>query len=103
MNFKTPAVRSYLMVFLALWALTALTVAAASLDLRALSTPFAFLVAGAKALLVLWFFMHLRSSHRLVWLFAGAGVVWLGLLIGGAVMEVETRGTHTVGGPLDPR
>jgi cytochrome c oxidase subunit 4 len=101
MSLERRAVRGYLEVFFALWVLTALTVGAALLDLGALSTPVAFLIAGVKALLVLWFFMHLRYSNRLVWLFAGAGVVWLGLLIGGTVTEVETRGTHTIG--FDPR
>jgi cytochrome c oxidase subunit 4 len=103
MSLESPAVRGYLKVFFALWTFTAMTVGAALLDLGALSTPVALLIAGVKALLVLWFFMHLRYSNRLVWLFAGAGIVWLGLLIGGTVLEIETRGTHTVGGPLDPR
>ena len=92
--------KAYLAVFLGLWSFTALTVAAAYVDLGPLSTPVAMAIAIVKALLVLAFFMHLKLSNRLVWIFASAGFLWLALLIGFTVVEVRTRGNDTIGGPF---
>jgi cytochrome c oxidase subunit IV len=69
--------RTYFLVFGALMLLTFITAGAAYLDLGALNTPVALTIAIVKALLVMVFFMHLRHSDFLTWLFAGAGVLWL--------------------------
>ena len=100
MSAPNVSTRTYFRVFLGLWAFTALTVGAAYVDLGPLSAPVAMAIAVLKALLVLAFFMHLRASDRLVWLAAAAGFLWLGLLIGGTMVDVLTRGTHTIGGPF---
>jgi cytochrome c oxidase subunit 4 len=86
-----PGLRTYLAVFLALLVLTGVTVAAAFLDLGPVNTPVAMGVASLKAILVLYWFMHLKVSHRLVWVFVGAGLVMLLILIGFAVIEGFTR------------
>lgn len=71
------AKKTYVVVFGALILLTFVTTGAAYLDLGVLNTPLALTIAVAKALLVMIFFMHLRYSDYLTWVFAGAGVLWL--------------------------
>ena len=51
----------YIAIFLALLALTATTVQVAFVDLGALNTLVALAIALVKMLLVVFFFMHLRS------------------------------------------
>lgn len=63
-------------VFSALVVGTLLTVWTATKDLGAMNTVVALLIAGVKALLVILFFMHVKYSSKLVWLFAGAGFFW---------------------------
>ncbi len=73
--------RIYYLVFLALIALTATTVAAAFLDIGRLHLPVALTIAIAKATLVALFFMHVYYSSRLTWLFVMAGLFWFGILL----------------------
>jgi caa(3)-type oxidase subunit IV len=42
-------------------------------------------------MLVMIFFMHLRSSHYLLRIVAAAGFLWLALLIGLAFTDVAVR------------
>ena len=37
------------------------------------------------------FFMHLRGSEKLVWLYAAAGFVWLALLIALTMSDIVSR------------
>jgi cytochrome c oxidase subunit 4 len=48
-------------------------------------------IAVFKATLVVLYFMHLRWSGRLIWIFAGASILWLFLLIGLVMADVLTR------------
>lgn len=82
----------YLLVYLALLALTAATVAAAFLDLGRMNNVVALAIAGMKALLVLLVFMHVRWSPRLIPLVAFGGFFWLALLIAGSLSDYLTRG-----------
>ena len=50
----------FVIVWLALLVLTALTVTVAGMHLGALSVTVALLVASVKASIVMWFFMHLK-------------------------------------------
>ena len=70
----------YFTIFGALMVGTALTVAVAFFNLGPLNTPIALAIAFFKATLVILFFMHVKYSHPLVWLSAGAGFFWLGIL-----------------------
>jgi len=40
---------------------------------------------------VILFFMHVRYSDKLTWVFAAAGFFWLLILIGGTMDDVLTR------------
>ena len=71
---------TYVGVFLALMVLTALTVAVAWVDLGLLNTPVALAIAGAKAALVVWFFMEVRHAHPVTKLVMLSAVVWLVIL-----------------------
>ena len=85
-------IRTYALVFLALLVLTGLTTAIAFLDLGgSINTTVALAIAVGKALLVILYFMHVRYSDRLTWVFASAGFFWLLILIGGTMDDVLTR------------
>jgi cytochrome c oxidase subunit 4 len=83
--------RVYVFVWLGLLVLTGATVACAQVDLGALGTPIALAIAGLKGALVVLYFMHVRWSGALVWVFAGAGLVWLVILIGFTLSDYLTR------------
>ena len=70
----------YVAIFATLLVLTGVTTAVAFVDLGPLNTVLMLGIAATKALLVVLFFMHLRYSARLTWLFAGAGIIWIGIL-----------------------
>ena len=94
----TAGPRLYLVVFLVLVALTALTVLIASVDLGPLNTPVALLIAAVKATLVVLFFMHLKDAPGILWLAAGAGFFWLGILVLLTMSDVATRGILAIPG-----
>lgn len=50
-------------------------------------------IAMAKALLVVLFFMHVRYSSWLTWVFVGAGLAWLGHMLILTMSDYVTRGT----------
>jgi cytochrome c oxidase subunit 4 len=70
-----PAAPRYAWVFAALVALTGLEVGASYLPAR-VRWPLLLIFAGAKALLVVLYFMHLRFDNRLY-----AGLLLIGLLL----------------------
>ena len=83
--------RVYFAVFLALLAGTLLTTWVATHDLGRLNDALALAIAGAKAALVILYFMHVRYQTRLVWVFALAGFVWLVLFFILILADYETR------------
>lgn len=87
-----PATRTYYLVFLALMVLLALTVGASFINLGPLNELVALLIAATKAVLVILFFMHVRYSSRVTWLFAAAGFVWLLILVCWTFSDYLSRG-----------
>ena len=86
------SVKSYIGFFVALLVLTALTTAVAFVDLGGnLNVVVALAIAGGKAILVALYFMHLRHSSRLSWIFAGAGFFWLFIMIVLTMSDALTR------------
>lgn len=83
----------YFAVFAALMVLTAATVIVANFDLGWANDVVALGIAVTKALLVLWFFMHLRYSTRVTVLTAVAGFFWLAILIFLTLNDYLTRET----------
>lgn len=90
--------RPYYWVFAILIGLTLLTVGVAFLDLGPFNTVMALGIASTKAMLVIFYFMHLRQSNALTRLVMGAGVFWLALLISWTLSDYLTRGWYTVKG-----
>jgi cytochrome c oxidase subunit 4 len=86
----SPA-RSYVLVWVALLALLLLTLGSAYLKLGWANGAINLAIAVAKALLVMIFFMHLRSSHYVLRIFAAAGFFWLAILIGLAFTDFTSR------------
>jgi cytochrome c oxidase subunit IV len=81
-----------LAIYAVLLILTAVTVGAAFLDMSWLNTPVALIIATAKALLVMAFFMELRHSSKLFWIAIGNGVFWLLVMIMLTMSDFISRG-----------
>ena len=86
------SIRLYVAIFLALMMLTALTVAAAFVDLGALNTFVALGIAVTKATLVILFFMHVKYSSRLTWLVVASGFVFLAIMLAFTMADIVSRG-----------
>ncbi len=86
------SVRLYLLVFGALILLTGTTAGAAFVDLGPFNTVVALTIACTKMVLVMLFFMHLRSSSRLTWAAVAVGFFFLGLLLLMTLSDYLTRG-----------
>lgn len=74
-------IRTYVLVFLTLLACTALTAGVAFVDLGAMNTVVALVIAVFKMLLVILFFMHVRYSSQLTKIVVSAAFLWLAILI----------------------
>ncbi len=84
-------IKSYLAIFFALMVLTAITVWVSFIDLGYFNTFVALGVACIKAFLVIAFFMHVNHSEKLIWLFIGIGVYWLGIMLLFTFADYATR------------
>lgn len=85
----------YYLVFLALIVGTALTVAAAKVDMGPLNNVVMLAIACTKATLVILFFMHVRWSSRLTWVVAMSGFFWLLILFSLGLSDYLSRGWVT--------
>lgn len=83
---------TYWGVFLALMVLTLITVWVAFMDLGALNNVVAMSIAVCKAVLVVWFFMHVRHAGRLVRMVVVSGFFWLLLLFLFTLADYFNRG-----------
>ena len=84
--------KTYMLIFAALLICTVITVAIAFVDLGFLNTPVAIFIAMIKATLVIWYFMHVKYSPKLVALFAFAGFFWLIIMFSMTMQDYYTRG-----------
>lgn len=82
---------TYFGIFVALMVLTAVTVAVAFLDLGFANPVVALTIAVIKAALVVLFFMHMRWSSKLTWVFGGAAIFWLGIMFVLTLSDYATR------------
>ena len=78
---RPPSLRGNLLVLAALLALLGLSAGSALIPMGAFNEVANLGIAAVKALLVLMFFMRLKSDSPLLRLVAGAGFAWLALLI----------------------
>ena len=91
MRAKTPSVRTYVLVFVALLLLAAATTAIAYIDLGPFNTVIALAIASIKACLVGLFFMHLLYTQGLTRIVVLAGFFWLALMVSFTLADVFTR------------
>jgi len=84
--------KTYVKIWVALLALLVLTWGLSRLNLKPFNTAIALAIAFVKMALILMFFMHMRYTRRVVWIFAGAGFVWLLILLELTLSDYLTRG-----------
>jgi cytochrome c oxidase subunit IV len=85
---------TYVKVFAALAVLMVLTVAASYVHIPVAggNIVLAMTIAVCKAMLIVLFFMHVKYSGHMIWVFAGGGFLWLVILIGLTVNDYIFRG-----------
>jgi cytochrome c oxidase subunit 4 len=81
----------YFLIFGALMVLTGATVWVANYDLGTWNAIVALTIAVMKATLVVLYFMHVRYSSKLTWVFVCAGLVWLIILFSFTLSDYLTR------------
>jgi cytochrome c oxidase subunit 4 len=89
------SLKTHLQVFGALIVLTILTVVVAQFHFGAFGTAVAFLVATAKAVLVMGWFMHLKYDGVMNRVIFAAGFFFLLLFVATCLLDIYTR--------IDPR
>lgn len=85
------AKKTYVLIWLALLILLLLTWAVAQVNLGPFNTVVALAIAIGKMFLVLLFFMHVRSSRRVTWIFVIAGFLLLAIMIDLTLSDYLTR------------
>jgi len=83
--------RSYVLVWVALIGLLLMTLGSAYVPLGPMNSAVNLAIAAIKALLVAFFFMHLRSAHYMLRIAAAAGFLWLAILIGLSLTDFAVR------------
>jgi cytochrome c oxidase subunit 4 len=86
----------YYAIFVALTVLTVVTWSVAKIDLGKMNAVVALTIAVIKATLVVLYFMHVRYSSRLTWVFVGAGFFWLAIMVALTLSDYMTRGWLTI-------
>lgn len=69
----------YILVWLALMALTSITVAVAGINFGSLTVATALIIASVKTYLVLTIFMHLNSEQKVFRIFVGVAIFFLAI------------------------
>jgi cytochrome c oxidase subunit 4 len=100
MSEKTPSVRTYIIVFVALLLLAAFTTGIAYVNLGKFNTIAALAIAVIKMCLVGLFFMHLWYSPGLTRIVVLAGFFWLALMVSFILTDVFTRSWIKPPGPF---
>jgi cytochrome c oxidase subunit IV len=92
MNINTFPARTYIVTGVALIGLLALTIATSYLNLGMLNPIITASISVASTALIILFYMNVRQSKPLLWVFVGAGFFWLGIMFVLAFSDFLTRG-----------
>ena len=84
--------KTYCWIWFTLLVLLFATWAFSRLDLAPFNTAIALAIAFTKMALIILFFMHVRYSRRVVWVFVCAGFIWLFIMIELTLSDYLTRG-----------
>jgi cytochrome c oxidase subunit IV len=90
-EYRMAAYRTYIIVWITLIILTAVTWGVSYINLGIGNVAVALFIASVKAALVALFFMHLRYENRLVWAFALLPLFFLALIIFGTLSDTMFR------------
>ncbi|HEY1663550.1 MAG TPA: cytochrome C oxidase subunit IV family protein [Verrucomicrobiae bacterium] len=77
MKAKSPTAGTYVLIWVLLVIFHFTILGSAYLDLGIINTPIIMVLAVIQMLLVLFYFMEVRYSTKLIWLFAAPGFLWL--------------------------
>lgn len=91
MNTRANSNAVFLITWIALLLLLAVTWFASRFNLGIGNLVVAMVIAGIQLMLVVLIFMHVRHSSHLIWIFAAAGVVWLSILVTLSMTDYLTR------------
>jgi cytochrome c oxidase subunit IV len=84
--------QTYVRVWAVLLVLLFVTWATSRLDLTPFNIIIALTISVAKMAFIILYFMHVRFGPRLLWVFVGAGFVWLLIMIELTMSDYLTRG-----------
>ena len=87
-----PTKRTYVLTWLALLVLLALTWGLAEVNLGPFNNVAALTISISKMLLVVLLFMHGKYEKPLTWIFIAAGVIWFLIMIDLTLSDFLTRG-----------
>src|SRR5688572_538120 len=85
-------VRTYRTIFIWLVVLMLLTILASYLNLGPFNLAVAMVIAMVKATLVVMYFMHVKYSGRLIWVYSAGAFLWLAILLALTYSDYLTRG-----------
>lgn len=85
--------KTYYVIFAILMALLVVTVGVSYLPVESkrFHLMAALFIATVKAVLIVLYFMHVRYSNKLTWVFSSAAFVWLAILIILTVVDYDSR------------
>jgi cytochrome c oxidase subunit 4 len=92
----------YVTIFVALMVLTGVTVGAAFVNLGQFNFLVAMIIAGFKASLVIWYFMHVKYQSHLTKLTVATGLFFLAILLGMVLIDYSSKGFTPMPRPADP-
>lgn len=92
MSGHVSPVSLYVTIFLSLMVLTALTVAAAFVNLGQFNFLVALVIAMFKASLVIWYFMHVKYQSNLTKLTVATGLFFLMILLTLTMVDYSSKG-----------
>jgi caa(3)-type oxidase subunit IV len=99
MSDHVSPVSLYITIFASLMVLTAVTVGAAFINLGQFNFLVAMLVAGFKASLVVWYFMHMKHQSHLTKLALAVGMLFLVIVLGETMIDYASKDFS----PMPPR
>jgi cytochrome c oxidase subunit 4 len=88
---RETSVGTYVVVYVILILLVALTTGLSFVDLAPYGAGVALAIAATKAVLVILYFMHVRTSSKVIRVFVVVGFYWLALLFAGSLGDLLTR------------
>jgi cytochrome c oxidase subunit 4 len=91
MNSHADPVRIYVTIWASLLLLLLVTWGIAQVNLGPLNIVAALTIAVTKMLLVILFFMDVRHSKPLTWIFVAAGFIWLLIMFDLTLSDYITR------------